>query len=289
MKVIQKILAFFFILILFNCGEDLTYQEKVDIYNYHIKKADSLNGLEEFEEAIKHANSALSLTDTLSQAFIEKGKACYEKGWLETAEENFDEAIEIEGPYSKVFKLRALVFLKTNDSDFLDDIDLYLENYGDDEEALELKRNYLESNEDYTSAIEEYSLAISKNPENLDFLIKRGSLFERNNDYKEALIDYETILKLAPENELAVLKKKELEAIISENSNKNTFALILTGCYFLYLPLSFFVFKPIVRKKAKKHVGGDHSLGTDPLIWALPLVLLATYWTLWYLKVIPNF
>src|SRR5690554_6741566 len=97
-------ILFFLALSLFlvSCGDGLTYEQKINRYNHYISKADSLIQIQEYTEAVKYANSAIELADTLSLGYIRKGYCGYELNWMDIAEENFDKAIKIEGKQSKV-------------------------------------------------------------------------------------------------------------------------------------------------------------------------------------------
>lgn len=272
-----------------SCGDGLTYEQKISNYNLYISKADSLFQVNDYEGTVRYANTAIAITDTLSTAFIKKGNACYELNWLECAEENFDKAIKIEGKTSNVYKLRALVHLKNNDSDFLDDINVYIKNHPQDEEAIELRRDYYEEKNHLGNAILEYSNAIKKDSENVNLYAKRGELYFKNGNYEKALEDYNTVLAFNPEHKLIINKKKNLETLIFNNRNRNRFIILLIGIYILYLPLSFFVLKPLVAKKAQNQIGGNLTVLKDPLVWALPIVLFIVFITLYIMDFIPNF
>ncbi|EPR71915.1 Tetratricopeptide TPR_2 [Winogradskyella psychrotolerans RS-3] len=241
----KRILCIVFPLLAFNCGDGLTYEQKLNEYQSYINITDSLINANNYEEAIKYANTAISLTDTLSPAFTKKGIACYELNWLEFAEENFDEAIEIEGEASKVYKRRALVHLKNNDSDFLDDINIYLLNYPEDEEALEIRRDYYENKEDYDEAIFEYDFAIEKYRDSTELYIKRSSLLYLNGDYERALEDYEKILVLDASNTEIYNKKNDLLAELHKKNDLIIFIILLFVCYGVYVLISYFIFKTI--------------------------------------------
>ncbi|TXD81866.1 tetratricopeptide repeat protein [Subsaximicrobium wynnwilliamsii] len=285
----RKLFILVLSLFILSCGDGLTYEQKINDYNLYISKADSLIQINNYEEAIKYANTAIAITDTLSVGFIKKGEACYALDWLDFAEENFDEAIEIEGKSSKVYKLRALVHLKNNDSDFLDDINVYIERHPDDDEALELRRDYYEQENKLDEAVEEYSNAITKDSDNVDLYIKRSELYFQNGNYEDALKDYNTILAFVPDNKPVEIKKTNLESLMSDNQNRNVFLILLIGIYILYLPLSFYVFKPLAARKAQNQIGGNFTMLKDPLVWALPIFLSIVFLTLYITDSVPNF
>lgn len=276
-------------LIIFSCSSDLSYEQQVKNYTLYINKSDSLIKKEKFKEAISYSNAAIEITDTVPIALYLKGLACYKLDWLEEAEENFSKVIEIEGNTSGAYKDRAKVFLKNDDSDFIDDIDVFLKNYPNDEEALTLKRDYLENKEDYDEAISEYNLAISKNKNDISLLTKRADLYFKNGDYEKSIQDYEQILELNPDNEKIKIKKNDILSLIDNNSNRNILIAILISFYLFYLALSFFILKPLTNKKAISQIGGEFELSKDPLIWVLPILLTITFFVLLLTNLIPNF
>ena len=54
----------------------------------------------------KYSNAAIAITDTLSKAFYTKGISFFELNYLEDAEENFNEVIEIEGVREFAYRLQ---------------------------------------------------------------------------------------------------------------------------------------------------------------------------------------
>ncbi|WP_417236566.1 tetratricopeptide repeat protein [Bizionia paragorgiae] len=286
---IKRLFTLFLISIfIYSCGDGLTYEQKINNYNLYISKADSLIFAEEYTEAVKYANTAIAITDTLSAGFIKKGYASYKLDWLDVAEDNLDEAIDLDGESSIAYKYRALVFLKNGDSDFLDDINIYLENHPNDEGAIELRRNYYEQKNDFDKAIEEYNVALLKYPDSTNLMLKRGELYFKNGSFDQALKDYKSILKLEPENEFVQNKKSELETLMTKKNDRNRFVFLLLGIYAIYVLISFFILRPIVRRKAINQIGGEFKLTIDPLIWAIPIVLTITYFALYFYDLIPK-
>lgn len=286
---IRKLIFLVVSLFLVSCGDGFTYQQKKDRYDRYISKADSLLQIEEYKGALKYANSAIEMTDTLSLGFIKKGQANYGLSFLSTAEKNFDKALKIEGKSSKVYKLRALVHLKNKDSDFLDDINVYLESYPNDEEAIELRRNYYENENHYKEAINEYNLAIEKFKDSVELYVKRSEMYVQNGDYDEAMSDYNKILSIRPDSPEIVSKSEFLESKIHLNKNRNILIVILTAIFIAYIFVSHFILKPLVIKKVKNQIGGVYTVGKDRIPLILPFVFLITFFVLSYFELIPNF
>ena len=289
MKFYYRKILFIVALFFMSCGSDKSYDQQIKEYNYYTKMADSLNKVKKFKESFKYSNAAIAITDTLSKAFYTKGISFFELNYLEDAEENFNEVIEIEGDGSVAFKNRALVHLKNNDSDFLDDMNNYLKFFPEDEEAHQYRREYFENEEDYDNAIEEYDLAIEKHKDSLGLYIKRSNLLYLNGDLDEAIKGYESVLVLNPNNQVALVKKRNLLKEINKKDNLLIFVGLLFLFYIVYVTISFFILKPLVSKKATNQIGGNFIVKRDPLIWILPILLLVCYTLIYFTNLIPNF
>lgn len=276
MKIIKSLFTLF-IAVLCSCGSDLTYDQKMENYIKHSSESRALIEQGKYSEALYYSTAAIEITDTLSAAIYLQGVAEFGLDRFEEAEENFTRVIEMEGETSVAYKNRAKIFFNKDESDFINDINTYLENHPEDEEARTLKREYLEKKEDFDGAINEYSLAIAKNKDSIELLTKRADLHFKNGDYFKSIQDYDRILQLDPENQKIETRKAEILAFVKTNNKRNTIILILLFVYFGYVGLSFLVFKPLIRKKAINQIGGNLEIGRDPLIWALPILLTLVY------------
>lgn len=286
---ILKTLLILLSLILFSCGSDLSYEQQVKNYTFYVNKSDSLIKTEKYKEAIRYSNSAIEITDTLPIAIYIKGLASYKLNWLEEAEDNFSKVIEIEGQTSVAYKDRAKVYFKNDDSDFIEDIEIFIKNYPNDDEAHILKRKYFEKKNNFEEAIKEYNIAIKKDENNIGLLTKRADLYFKNGDYEKSIQDYDQILKINPDNENIKIKKDNILSLMNNNSNRNIFLAILISFYLIYVVISFRILKPLVNKKAISQIGGTFELSKDPLIWILPIILSIIFFTLLSTNSIPNF
>ena len=273
----------------FNCGSDLSYNEQIRDYEYNVQKADSLFKTEKYKESIIYSDAAIKVSDTLAIAIYLKGLASFKLNWFDIAEENFSKVIDIEGETSGAYKDRAKVFFKQKDNDFIDDIDDYLKFYPENEEAHELKRKYFEEQEEYDSAITEYSFTIEKHKDSVELYVKRSKLYYLNGDFDEALVDFDRILSLNPNNTEFLEKKKELISKMHKSDNTIILISILIISYIFYLLISIFLLKPLVFKKARNQIGGEFVILKDPIIWVLPMVLLTIFLVMYFIDYIPNF
>uniref|UniRef100_A0AB33KUR8 Tetratricopeptide repeat protein n=1 Tax=Tenacibaculum sp. Pbs-1 TaxID=3238748 RepID=A0AB33KUR8_9FLAO len=284
-----KYLFILFISLFFSCGSSISYEEQVKNYTMYVNKSDSLMKIEKYEKAISYSNAAIEITDTLPTAIYLKGLASYKLNLLDEAEDSFTKVIEIEGLTSEAYKDRAKVYFKNGDNDFIDDIEIYIKNNPNDNEASILKREYLERREEFEQAINEYSIAIEKNKNDTLLLSKRAELYFKNGDYEKSIKDYDHLLRLNPENKQADKKKNEILFLVNEKSNRNIFIIILLCFYVIYVTISHLILKPLVEKKAVSQIGGELEISKDPVIWILPIVLVLTFFILSYTNSIPNF
>lgn len=282
-------LVFFLLLSsIIGCSPDLSDADKLLIYKSHVNKGRLLYSTEKYQDAIIQSDLAIEITDTLSDAFIVRGRANYNLHLFELAKKDFDEVIDIEGNKSEVFIDRALVFLQNNDSDFLKDINQHLVNSPNDENARKLKIEYCEKNNNYNDAIEEYDILISKDLNNIDLYKRRSDLSFENGNLEDALKDYNYILKLSPESTDYVLRKQNLESIITYNESRNNLIYIFICFYLLYALISKIILKPLIIRKAKEQIGGKVEISKDPLLWLIPVILVSVFFYLLYFKKIPT-
>jgi tetratricopeptide (TPR) repeat protein len=284
-----KIAFLLLVVVFYSCGSDLSYEQQIKNYNFYVNKSDSLIKNENYRKSISYSNAAIEISDTLAIAIYLKGLASFKLNWLEEAEDNFSEVIDIEGDKSSSYKDRAKVFFKKNDNDFIDDINIYLKSYPNNEEAHILKRKYFEKNGNFEKAIEEYNLVLKKEPNNIDLLTKRGDLYFKNGDYSPSVNDYEQVLKLNPQNDKIKRKKSNILSLINKNSNRNILIIILISFYLIYVAVSFLILKPLVNKKAINQIGGEFEMSKDSLIWVLPIILTIVFIVLFFSNLIPNF
>lgn len=278
-----------YLLILASCGPDLSYKQELKNYNIYATKSDSLIKIKNYKKAIGYSSAAIEITDTLPRAIYLEGIALNELNWLDKAEESFSKVIEIEGQKSKAYKDRAKVYFKKGDSDFVSDIEIFIKNYPDDEEAHLLKRKYFEKKNDFAEAIKEYDIILKKDKDNIPFLIKRSDLYFKNGDYQKSINDLNRILKLKPNNKNIKEKKKTIISLMNNKSNRNILILLLILFYAIYVLLSFRVLKPLANKKALNQVGGIFEISKDPLIIILPIILSLIYFVMITTNLIPNF
>ncbi len=288
-NILKKIifLSLIFVLLIPVGCSDMTDAEKLEKYKYHISQSESLVDNRQFSIAISHTDSAISITDTLSAAFYVRGAAYFGQGKYKAAKEDFTEVIDIDGEKSKAYKYRALSYLKLNDSDFLDDIEQYLKNYPSDEYARNQRIDYYVAHKEYNKAIKDYEFLLSRDKGNLNLQKKLSDLRYKNGDLSEALSHYDNILKTSPQDAEVLKKKQELENQIKQNDNRNNFIYCLVGSYFSYLIFVAVIIRPVVKRKARKYIGGTFEIAKDPLIWWLPVILLSVFLYFYYFNQLP--
>ena len=168
-------------------------------YNKLVSSADSLNKIKDYKKVILTTTQAIKITDTLSQAYIQRGEANLGLNNLGDAEDDFSDAIKIDGEKSIAYKGRAIVNLLDDEkSDFLEDISIYINSHQKDIYAYSLRADYYAENEDYEKAILDYSSCLKYEPKNSLFYLKRGNVYAINHQDSLSIKDYENYTLLNP-------------------------------------------------------------------------------------------
>ncbi len=196
----RKVITFIILsLIIVSCGSDFTYKEQISQYNKLVSSADSLNKIKDYKKVILTTTQAIKITDTLSQAYIQRGEANLGLNNLGDAEDDFSDAIKIDGEKSIAYKGRAIVNLLDDEkSDFLEDISIYINSHQKDIYAYSLRADYYAENEDYEKAILDYSSCLKYEPKNSLFYLKRGNVYAINHQDSLSIKDYENYTLLNP-------------------------------------------------------------------------------------------
>lgn len=196
-KVITYIIL---ILVLLGCGSGLTYEEKITQYNKLVSSADSLSEVEDYNQIILTTTEAIKITDTLSQAFIQRAEANLSLNNLKDARKDFSKAIKIDGETSIAYKGRAIAnLLNDKKKAFLKNINIYIKHHENDISAYSLRADYYVEDKDYESAISDYSFCIKDEPENSLFYLKRGNVYAINGQGALSISDYDNYVRLNPD------------------------------------------------------------------------------------------
>lgn len=213
-----------------SCGSDLSYKEQISQYNKLVSSADSLNKIKNYKQALLISTKAIEITDTLSKALIARGEGNLGLNNFDDAEDDFSDAIKIEGEKSIAYRGRAITNFSNNEkSDFLEDINIYLTHHPKDIYAFSLRADYYAEDEDYENAILDYSFCLKNEPKNSSFYLKRGNVYAINGQDALSVKDYENYTRLNPDknNDLIFYKRAVLN-MKTQNFQKalNDFTLI---------------------------------------------------------------
>lgn len=268
--------ALFFII---GCGEKLSYSEKINKYNDLVERANLHIDNKNYSTALTLSEEAIKITDTLPDALISQGITLYSFGEHKKAIKSYTKAIKIEGSRSIGYKYRGIAFMRNKKhKKAAKDLIHYLKyhNYND-MEAHQLIQDLFKSNELTKTEIQYYDLLIANNKNEINYYIKRSSLSYKIRDGYKAKQDFNTILKMDPTNSFVLKYQDKVNNLISYNMKKKESIRYLIGAYVIYFIISYLIFRPIVYKKAKKHIGGQYKIKTDPFIYYLPIILFFTY------------
>jgi tetratricopeptide (TPR) repeat protein len=205
-----------------SCGSDLSYKEQISQYNKFVLAADSLNKIKNYKQAILISTQAIEITDTLSKALIARGEGNLGLNNFDDSEDDFSDAIKIEGEKSLAYRGKAIANLLNNDkSDFLEDINIYLTHHQKDVYAFSLRADYYAEDEEYDKAIIDYSFCLKNKPENSSFYLKRGNVYAINGQDALSVKDYQNYTRLNPDkNNDQIFYKRAVLNMKSQNFQK---------------------------------------------------------------------
>lgn len=161
------------------------------------------NELKDFAGAINDYNMALQLDPKQWEAYYNIGNLYNTLQKYQEAILNFNKAIELFPENSNIYVNRGISFQSINKpaealKDFNKAIELSPNYY-----AFVNRANFKLNSGDLKGAINDYSNAITLNPNDYRLYHNRGVAYFRNNQYKEAIADMDTEINLTSNNALA--------------------------------------------------------------------------------------
>ncbi|CAD8115148.1 unnamed protein product [Paramecium primaurelia] len=169
-----------------------------------IKQGDALNNINEYEEAIKYYDKAISIYPENDNAWNNKGSALQNLNKNEEALMCYEIAISINPNYDNAWYNKGLALQNLNKNE--EAIQCY-------DKAISINPNYdyswnnkgnalqnLNKNEE---AIKYYDKAISINPKNDNALINKGLALSNLNQHYEAIQCYDKAISINPKNDNA--------------------------------------------------------------------------------------
>ena len=128
----KKLTFIFFTALLYSCSPKTSYEEQIKQYNNFVSNADSLNKTKDYNKGVTASSEAIKIIDTLPQAYLKRGDSHLGLKNYDEAQDDFSDAIKIEGEKSIAYKGRAIAnYFKNKKDDFKCDIDIYIKHHND--------------------------------------------------------------------------------------------------------------------------------------------------------------
>jgi tetratricopeptide (TPR) repeat protein len=209
-----------------NCSAQAEIADNKPLATAYLKKAQSLQKMDNFEDTKELAEKALELSPDMPQALLRLYYYYEEKEEFDLAFEYINKALEKDPAYIYAYYMRGLGF------DNKGDYDKAIEDYT---EALRLKPDFARAlsrraavfmcEEDYGKAIADFDKAILINPNSAYLFIDRGDVYYYQEEYDKAIADYSEAIRLDPSNASAFKKrgdayysKEEYDKVIADYS-----------------------------------------------------------------------
>ncbi|GHV95006.1 hypothetical protein AGMMS50293_13260 [Spirochaetia bacterium] len=166
----------------------------------YLKKAQSLQKMEQFDAIKEPAEKALELCPDMPEALMIMRSYYANKKQYDTALEYVNKALSKKTDYPYGFYIRGYWYFATNDFD---------KALADFDEAIRLKPDYTKAYErrvtiylgekEYDKAIADFTEMIQMNPDDYNLFINRGNAYKSKKEYDNAIEDYNEVLRLKPD------------------------------------------------------------------------------------------
>ena len=166
--------------------------------NYHFYLANNLSELQRFDEAIVAYDKAIEITPR-SSYYYNRGNCYYNRGKIELALKDYNQALAIEPNHANAYGSRANLYKKQGKAE------LALEDYN---QALTIEPNHArayisrgrlyEEQEKTELALADYTQALTIDPNYANAYYNRGRLYHKQEKTELALEDYNQALTIDP-------------------------------------------------------------------------------------------
>jgi len=174
----------------------------------HLGEGLSYYYLKQYGEAIRRYSKALEIDPSFKLAYVNRGVAYHYHTLYDYAIADYNKAIELDPCYQWPYLNRGLAyFAQEQYTQAINDFNKALELDPNNTSALQNKqlayanRGYLKKNKlnDTDGAIEDYTIALTLNPDDAIVLCNRGNSLRDKGDINGALNDYNKTVELAPD------------------------------------------------------------------------------------------
>ena len=179
------------------------------------KRKDWDQAVEQFRKAVAaepndHGNSV-----NLALALQERGVARVTKNRLDEGVTDLSESLQIKGDSVNAHRFRGYALLTKRDYPHaIEDYSAILGANAGDVEALDRRAYAFTALKQYDKAVADYSAMIKDKPKDVRGYLGRSYVLETTNQSKPALEDVNKALEIDGKNEIAMNRKKRLEALM---------------------------------------------------------------------------
>lgn len=151
----------------------------------------------------------------LALALQERGVARVQKNGLDEGIADLSESLKIKGDNVTAHRFRGYALLTKRDYQHaIEDYDAVIGPDGNDVEALDRRAYAFTALKQYDKAIGDYTAMIKAKSKDIRGYLGRSYVLDTTNQSKPAMDDVNKALELDPKNEVALNRKKRLEAVM---------------------------------------------------------------------------
>jgi len=159
------------------------------------------------------------------QGYINRSEVRIEKGQLEEAVKDIEQALEISDNYSHAYLMRAAYNAHFNNNnqaikDYSKAIQIGF-TYKTDTIKSHVNRGSLYMDQgQYTLAIRDFNYVLELEPLNIFAHLNRGIVYFKQKNYPASLNDFEIVLKIYPAHHFALKMRADILRIRAQNTNE---------------------------------------------------------------------
>ncbi|MFN3996755.1 tetratricopeptide repeat protein [Algoriphagus sp.] len=155
--------------------------------------------LEEYDFALLYLDEAILLNPSMADFHAEKGRALARLGDNVPAIESFEIALQLDPDHLPAKQGLALV--KTGgDAIFQEQLNQVIADSEGNSQTYKQRGFYRMNHQDISGAIEDFSIAISMDPEDSESYFYRGKIYYRQKNWGKAEADFSDAIAIEPEN-----------------------------------------------------------------------------------------
>lgn len=154
----------------------------------------------QFDPAIQDFTKAIQLDPDNAWALANRGNAYFNKRQYDLAMHDYDESLKLNpAGYATLFYGRGAILLTHGDSDHaIEQFSQAISLQPEFPEALNNRGIAFFNNGQFSHAIEDYGKALQLRPNYLSALVNRGNAYAAKNQYDSAIKDYDKAIELQP-------------------------------------------------------------------------------------------